>query len=87
MAQLTIENSLAEKLTVSTELFDESGKLLGEFLTPLELARLRVQAMNYQFEHETREEAIADCVKNGVVSSEEADARIAAALARRRAQG
>jgi hypothetical protein len=82
MAQLTIENSLAEKLTESTQLYDPAGKLVGQFLTPLELARLQVQAMNYEFEHETREEALADCAKNGVVSSEEADARIEARRAR-----
>jgi hypothetical protein len=83
MVIVKVDNALAEQLTGAAAIVNEAGRCIGFFSLPDMFRDLVDKSMAYECEHETREEALADCAKNGVYTSEEADEIIRKALAAR----
>ena len=83
MTTVRVDDSVAGQLTGPAAIVDDAGKCLGFFLTREEFRERLLKTMAYDWEHETREEAMADIAKNGTYTSEEATAILEKALAER----
>lgn len=71
MTRLTLDASLTAKLTEQTALFDESGRMVGLFITPEEAFRFVCMEAEHDFDHTTSEECRRDIERDGGVPAEE----------------
>jgi GTP-sensing pleiotropic transcriptional regulator CodY len=84
MVVVKVDNTVAELFTVSAAIVNEAGVCIGFFVPPGEFRDRLFKSMAYEWEHETREEAMADIAMNGTLSSDEGTAILEKALAARK---
>ena len=71
MTRVTLDAATLAKLTQQTALFDENGRMVGAFLTPVEYFQFLCLEAQHDFDHTTSEECRRDIERNGGVPAEE----------------
>jgi hypothetical protein len=71
MTRLTLDAATTAKLTEQAAIFDESGRMVGLFLTPEAAFRFVCMEAQHDFDHTTTEQCRREVAEQGTVSAEE----------------